>query len=138
MNPILIVLAGFLLLPLLKAKAASGKFQYYINNLEFIKGNPVLKMEILNPTTQAVKVDSFFATILLNGNDVGTIEQGKPFTVAASKRSMVAFPIRVNPMGAATLALNASKLKNLTFEVKGVARALGVDTAIIKKSSFKV
>ena len=121
-----------------KGKKTADKLEYYPKNLELIKGKLVFTMEILNPTTNKLKVDSVFAGIFAGKKKIGNIERGESFTLAPKKRTSVSFPVKLNALGIAQVLpeLIRGKGFDVKFSVKGVARALGIDSPIDDELSF--
>lgn len=93
-------------------------------------------MEILNPTKNKLKVDSFFAGIFADDSKIGTIEKGEPFVLDPNKRTTVSFPVKLNALGLVKFALSLSKLKDMKFKVSGIARALGMDNPVTQDLSL--
>lgn len=136
MNPLVIAAAAYFLSPLAKGSSTAAKLEFFPNNLEIIKGKLQFKMDILNPTKNPLKVDSFFANIFSDKTKIGSIERGVPFTLEPNRRTPVSFPVRLNAAGLVKFSLNISKLKTLTFRVEGIAKALGLDNAVTKDISL--
>lgn len=128
-DPITIALGAYLL-SLAKGKKTADRLEYFPMNLELIKGKLVYTMEILNPTKNTLKIDSFFAGIFADDKKIGSIERGTPFDIPPNKRTTYKFPIKLNALGLVKLALNITKLKEMKFKVAGIARALGMDNAV--------
>lgn len=128
-DPITIGL-GVWLLSLAKGQKTADRLEYNPKNLELINGKLIYKMDILNPTKNKLKVDSFFAGIFADDAKVGTIERGEPFTLLPNQRTTVKFPVKLNAVGLVKFALSKTKLSQMKFKVAGIARALGIDNPV--------
>lgn len=138
MDPITIGL-GLWLMTLGKGKKTADRLEFFPLNIEVIKGKLVFTMEVLNPTKNKLKVDSFFGGVFVDDKKVGSIEKGESFDVAPSGRTKVKFPIRLNLIEGAKLlaSIAAGKFKK-KFKVAGIARALGLDNEVSKEISLNV
>jgi len=119
---------------LAKGKATADKLEFYPLNLELIHGKLVFTMEILNPTGNPLKIDSFFGGVFANDKKIGSIERGKPFTLKKKGRTPVTFPVKLVGTGIIQTLLSGSK--KYKFKIMGVAHALGVDTPINQELSL--
>lgn len=135
MNPLLIGLGAWLF-TLAKGQKTADRLEYSPKNLEIINDKLVYTMDVLNPTKNKLKVDSFFAGIFADDAKIGTIERGTPFDLAPNKRTTVKLPVRLNAIGLAKFALNPTKLSKMKFKVSGIARALGIDNPVTQDLSL--
>ena len=135
MNPLILGIGAWLL-TLAKGQKTADRLEYSPKNLEIIKGKLVYKMDILNPTKNKLKVDSFFAGIFADDSKIGTIEKGDPFTLEPNKRTTVSFPVKLNAVGLVKFAMNIKKLAAMKFKVAGIARALGIDNPVTQDLSL--
>ncbi len=120
-----------------KKKKTAERLEYFPKNLELIKGQLVYSMEILNPTKEKLKVDSFFGGIFADDKKIGSVERGTSFDIAPNQRTTVKFPVKLVPAGIAALALNIKKFKSMKFKVAGIARALGLDNEVSQDLSLE-
>lgn len=135
MDPITIGI-GLYLWHLAKGQKTADRLEYSPKNLEIIKGKLVYTMDVLNPTKNPLKVDSFFAGIFADDAKIGTIERGTPFDLEPNKRTTIKLPVRLNAVGLTKFAMNINKLKDMKFKVQGIARALGMDNAVTQDLSL--
>jgi hypothetical protein len=135
-------------LTLAKGKKTADRLEFFPKNLELINGKLVATMEVLNPTNNALKVNSVFAGIFVDylkdkdtgvkDKKIGNIERGEEITLAPNKRTTVKLPVKLVSIGAGTFLLDVirGKIKNPSFKIVGIARALGIDNPIDQKLSF--
>ncbi len=118
-------------------KKAADKIEYFPLNLEIIKGKLVYSMDILNPTKNKLKIDSFFGGVFVDDNKIGSIERGKPFEINPNGRTKVKFPVEVSPVELAKLLLAIAKGNfKKQFKIAGIARAYGLDNEVSKEISL--
>lgn len=129
MNPLVIALGAYLF-TLARGQKTADRLEYDPKNLEIINGKLVYTMDVLNPTKNPLKVDSFFAGIFADDAKIGTIERGTPFDLEPKKRTTVKLPVKLNAIGLAKFALSKTKLSQMKFKVSGIARALGIDNPV--------
>lgn len=134
-DPITIGIAAWLF-GLAKGKKTADSLSYFPKNLEVIHNKLVYKMDVLNPTKNKLKVDTFFAGIFAGANKIGTIEKGEAFNLAPNTRTTVSFPVKLNALGLIQFALHLSDLKKTKFKIAGIARALGMDNPISQDLSL--
>jgi len=136
-DPLTIGLLAYLL-TLGRGKKTADRLEYFPKNVEIIHGKLVATMEILNPTGNKLKIDSFFGGVTADDKKIGSIEQGKEFTLAPKTRTSVQFPVKLSTLGALQILLSKTKLKNMKWKLVGVARALGIDNPVSQEISFNV
>lgn len=129
------------LLPLLllglafKAKRAqhtAEELEFFPKKFHYDKQNKKLLfvMEILNPTSNRLKVDSVFAGVFAGSNKIGSVERGEPFTLEPNKRTEVRFPVKPQGIGIAKALIDAVKGVKQDFTILGTVKALGIETAL--------
>jgi LEA14-like dessication related protein len=127
---------GLWLWNLSKGQKTADRLEYSPKNLEIINKKLVYKMDILNPTKNKLKVDSFFGGIFADDAKIGTVEKGDPFMLEPNKRTTVSFPVKLNAIGLLKFATNIKKLKEMKFKVAGIAHALGMDNPVSQDLSL--
>jgi len=133
MDPIILGIAAYLL-TLGKGKKTADRLEYFPKNVEMLSGKLYFVMDILNPTKNPLKVDSFFGGAFVDDKRVGSIERGTPFIAAPNTRTQVKFPIKLDPLSAASLLLSIIQGKfKKQFKIAGIARALGLDNPVSKE-----
>jgi len=131
MNPLLIAFGLWQGSKLIKGKSTADKLEFFPKNLDYKDGKFYFRMEILNPTRNSLKIDSFFGGVYLNDEKLGSIEYGTPLTLAPLKRTEVRYPIIPSGLGfGKVIAKIIQGQRNFTFKVMGVARALGINNAV--------
>ena len=132
MNPLIIGLALWQGSKLVKGSSTAEKLEYFPKNLDFKDGKFYFRMEILNPTRNKLKIDSFFGGIYYSGNKIGSIEYATPINLDPNKRTEVRIPIIPSGLGLGKVAvlIIQGKAKDLKFNVIGVARALGLNNPV--------
>jgi len=123
MNPLIIGLALWQGSKLVKGSSTAEKLEYFPKNLDFKDGKFYFRMEILNPTRNKLKIDSFFGGIYYSGNKIGSIEYATPINLDPNKRTEVRIP-------KVAVLIIQGKAKDLKFNVIGVARALGLNNPV--------
>jgi LEA14-like dessication related protein len=117
-----------------KGKKTADRLEYFPLNLELIKGKLVFTMEVLNPTKNKLKVDSFFGGVFVDDKKVGSIERSEPFDIAPKGRTRITFPVRLVPAEAVSLIAKIVSGKfTKKFKIAGIARALGLDNEVSKE-----
>jgi LEA14-like dessication related protein len=99
----------------------------------------VFYMEILNPTNNDLKVDSFFAGLFINESKVGSVERGNPFVIKKNQRSLFSFPVKVIGigLGQAIVSFIKNPKQAITVKVVGIAKALGIDNPVDEEIPLK-
>lgn len=136
MDPVTLLLIGALAF-LSKKKKTADKLEYFPINIELIKGKLVYTMEILNPSNDVLKVDSFFGGLFVDDRKVGSIERSEPMVIAPKGRTRIKFPVKLNLIEGAKLLTQIFGGKfNKKFKVMGIARAFGLDNVVEKNLSL--
>jgi len=65
--------------------------------------------------------------------NVGRIEKTVPFIIKKTGRSLVKFPIKLNPAGVGKLIALILKGKTIVFTIKGTGESSGIKFAVYKK-----
>lgn len=65
----------------------------------------VLYMDIVNPRSQNVKVDSMFLGVFDNDTKIGSVERKNSFTIKKNDRTLVSLPVKFNSLGIITSLL---------------------------------
>jgi len=132
MDLLTLALLGFGANKLIKGKKTADALEYFPKNLHYKDKKFYFYMEILNPTSNKLKIDSFFGGVYINEDKIGSIEYGTPVTLEANKRTEVRYPITPIGSGFAKVVqkIISGGAKNLTFKVIGVAKALGINTPV--------
>jgi len=119
---------------LLKAKKTADRLEYFPKNLFYSKTEKKFYfiMDILNPTKNPLKIDSFFGGVFIGTDKVGSIEYGTPVTIQALKRTEVKYPIIPigSGFGKVIVKILKGEGKDLKFKVMGVARSMGIDNPV--------
>jgi len=119
---------------LFQGKKTSDKLEYYPKSIIYSKTRKelVFYMEILNPTTRDLKVDSFFGGFFFNDIKVGSVERANPFTIKKKDRTTVSFPVKIVWLGFTNVAISLIKdpKQEKVVKILGVARCMGMDNSI--------
>lgn len=115
---------------LLKGKKTADRLEYFPKNLHYKDGKFYLYVDVLNPTKNPLKVDSFFGGVFIGTNKAGSIEAGTPVTFQANKRTEIKYPIIPVGSGFGKALIEIAKGNKPKFKIIGVARSLGIDTPI--------
>ncbi len=94
-------------------------------------------MDVLNPTKNPLKIDSFFGGVYANGKKIGSIEQGTPINIDANKRTEIRLPAVAVGLGIGQMIVDIASGKNIELKVLGIARSMGFDNAINETLSFE-
>lgn len=133
--PILVLTGGGLLWYGSRKAKAVGKLQFEPTNVNFSGKFPNykadLELQITNPSTVPLTVNSIFADILYGDKVIGKIATNQLFSVTPKKQNLISIPIQLK-LGQAvasiiTSILNKEKLKVF---VKGYILSEGVDIPV--------
>jgi LEA14-like dessication related protein len=79
-----------------------------------------LFMDIINPTAQAINIDSVSADIRLDGSNFGKVNLLQPFTIPANGTQRIELPILISNTSIIPNLVNiAQNLSNLKAEING-------------------
>lgn len=120
----------------LKGKADTAKeLEFFPKSLALSNDKKTLWLitDILNPTKRALTIDSLFLKVDVGSVNVGAIEKTVPFVIQKTGRTMVKFPVRVNPVGLGKLIAYILKGNSPTFTVKGTGESGGIKFPVFAK-----
>lgn len=132
----------FLGAKLYKGKKTADVLEYYPKQVLWNKKQKafIFYMEILNPTNNDLKVDSFYAGLFINETKVATVERGNEFVIKKNQRTLFSFPVKVIGfgLGTAIVSLIKNPKQAITLKMVGIAKALGIDNAIDEEIPLKL
>ena len=127
-NPLVWIIGGTLaVIALLKFKMASA-LQYSFGGLSIGNGsviNPqlIVNINVFNPTNTASNLNRITASVLSNGNLVGTIDAVYNQNIAANTTTIIQLPVNVSLGGLISDIINIISKKGSMIQIKGTVTA---------------
>jgi len=127
-NPLVWIIGGTLaVIALLKFKMASA-LQYSFGGLSIGNGsviNPqlIVNINVFNPTNTASNLNRITASVLSNGNLVGTIDAVYNQSIAANTTTTIQLPVNVSLGGLISDIVNIISQKGSMIQIKGTVTA---------------
>lgn len=123
-NPLVWIIGGtFAVIAFLKFKMASA-LQYSFGGLSIGNGsviNPqlIVNINVFNPTNTASNLNRITASVLSNGNLVGTIDAVYNQSIAANTTTTIQLPVNVSLGGLISDIVNIISQKGSMIQIKG-------------------
>lgn len=142
MDPILLLAAGALALPLIKKGTAASQLQFTPKNILWSKTDKKLYfyIDILNPSKTELKVNAVFLTVFANDKKIGTIERNTPITIGGNKHTELKMTVHLSPVGTTIFIVDAviNKGKKIEIKVLGNIQSMGLQIPVNESYDFSL
>jgi hypothetical protein len=127
-NAFWLLLGGGLLWFYTRKAVAGKRLLFNIIGFDISAKKQGVQVELINPTNTPITFSSFVGSIIVNGNNAGTIDYRSTIVIPQNGRQVIFVPIRLSLVGAGGLVLDLirGKLKQkLRMDIVGTINAEG-------------